>query len=294
MARQIFEEYIFASNIQDMNILQDELIALNYGITDAMKVGGDVHVRSQAVLTGNQRIAIDSLIASFVDKNPDDDIPLILDISNATNKHFHAINYKNELSQSLIPKRTTLKGEVIKVEWFKELNGSNVPINPVLEVGIAYNRDASGFAISRKTTRTWFNKNGSEHPEKKVTDKYYFVNGSDQIQEGIKRRRLLVNNIQIPVLGLIMESLMPTGHSQAECLLLGRDFMDDYEGEFNKFVDNSSTVTDSGSPDFGMKNIRVKLRDEASSSHVVWLDKTPASLGATTSIRQYLMEEFNI
>lgn len=294
MSRSVSHEYVITSDIKDLNELQDQLIALNFGITGVIKIDNQIKVRSQSELTVEQKTSVESLMTNFVDSDPELNIPAILSISKAVNKHFHAINYKNELTQSLIPKRTVVKGEITSVTHFKELDQNNTPTTPILRVDIDYTRDATGFAISRQTTRTWFNINGTENPEKKITNKYYFVNGSDQIQEGIKRRRLLVENIQIPVLGLVMEAMMPTGSSQTECLLMGRSFMDEYELEFNRFIENSSTITDSNSSDFGMKSIRVKIRDEANPSHTIWMDKTPASLGNTTTIRQFLMEEFNI
>jgi hypothetical protein len=222
-------------------------------------------------------------------------MPVIYDlIKEGVSKPHQAIDYKNELIDALIPKRIILKGEVTQVTWYRTMGPNNTPENPVIRVEIVYTRDAIGFALSRTTTRTWINRDGSDNPETKVTTKYYYVNFVDQIQEGIKRRRLLLDSVQIPVLGLIMATLMPIGYSQIACLLRGRKFMDDYEGEFNRFIQNSSSETDSTSADYGKKNVVIKLENESDIDHSEWLDKLPPALGGATTIRAYLISEFTI
>jgi len=168
------------------------------------------------------------------------------------------------------------------------------PTDKIITVDIAYTRDATGFATQRTTTRKWINRDNSENAEAKLTTKLYFVNPAEMIIEGTKRRKLLVDSIQIPTLTFMTEALVPLGYTQEAVVLKGRAFMDDYEGDFNKFVDNSSTITDPADPDFGEKTIVVRLRDEANTSYVEWLDKSSPSLGGTTTIRQYLMNEFDI
>ena len=285
-----------ASTIQDINGINSALKAIEPKVQAVMGRNGDtLRLVLTSALILSEETAIDAAIADFVDHDPSQDIPYIYDLVKAgASKHFQSIDYKNELVQSLIPKRTTTQGEVTLVEWFQSLDGSNNPINKVLDVAVVYTRDATGFALYRTTTRTWYNRDGSANLDTKVTTKYYFVNSVDQIKEGKRRRKLLVDSIQIPVLGKVMEVLIPLGYSDTACLLKGRQFMDDYELDFNKFVNNSSTITDAASPDFGMKTIRVKFRDEADVNHIEWLDKSPASLGGTTTIRQYLLTEFDI
>ena len=220
--------------------------------------------------------------------------PKILNMSNEQGKHFHAINYKLGLKQSLIPVRQVVKGEVNRVTWYKSLDENLMPIEPILKTDIVYNRDASGFALSRVTTRTWFNVDGSENEDKKITNKYYFINPTDMIDEGLRRRKLLVNSIQMPVLDAMVEVLVPLGYSDEICLLKGRAFMDVYDGDFNRFIANSSTVTNADNPDFGKKFIVVKLRDESNPDFVEWLDRSPDSFGGSITIREYLINEFSI
>ena len=201
--------------------------------------------------------------------------------------HFHDLNYNMELDISLYPKRTMVQGEVTHVDWYAD----ELLTNKVIEVDVAYVRDANGFAVSRTTTRTWINGNDTPNPDVKVTHKNYTINSIEQINEGKRRRGNIVNSIQIPTMGLMMEALMPPPElkTQLEVILMGREFMDRFEEEFNKFIDNSSTVTDSLDPNFGKKSVVVALENASDA----WLDSTPPSAGGAT-IRQYLIAQFSI
>jgi hypothetical protein len=261
---------------------------------------GKLEIDVNNELTPQEQIDLDNLVNNFVESDPELKKPVIYDYVKPSlkGKHHHDIDYVKELTVKLIPKRTIVKGEVQQVDWYASLDAELNPINKVLTVEIVYQRDEYGFATSRTVTRTWINRDNSNNLDTKVTTKYYFVNHCDMIDEGLRRRKLLVNNLQLPTLTFIQEVLIPQGKSSGECLLLGREFMDRYDDEFNKFIDNSSTVTDTQSPDFGKKNVVVKLEDTATDGfnqgHNVWLDGTPASLGGTLTIRQYLISEFSI
>ena len=280
-------------DISDLNDFQSDAIALNSKILGVLKFGSDsLRFEITETLTTEESEALNDLVANFEDVDVSQKVPKIYDLSREFSKHFHAINYVKGLTQSLIPKRTVTRGEVTSVVWYKSLDANMNPVEPILKTDVVYTRDASGFAVSRVTTRTWYNLDGSENEETKTTQKYYFVNPSDMIDEGLKRRKLLVSSIQIPTLTFMSEILMPLGYNQEAVVLKGRAFMDDYDSEFNKFVDNSSTITDPASPDAGMKSIVVRLRDET--NYTEWLDKTSPSLGGTVTIRQYLISEFDI
>lgn len=288
-------------NVMDLNGFNDAAKALNSKIQIVMKFGDDdLRFTLTEALTAEEETALDDLVANFEDSDPSLKELKIYDMAKeeARFKHFHNIDYKKELTSALIPKRTVVKGEVTEVCWFKSLDAEMKPTDLVIKVNIAYQRDATGFATSRVTTRTWINKDDSENTDKKLTTKYYFVNPSDMIDEGLRRRKLLVNDLQIPTMTFMSEALMPLGYSQESVVLQGRAFMDDYEHDFNKFVDNSSTITDPADPNFGKKSIIVELEDNTAEGrnkdYNLWLDKAPPSLGGTTTIRQYLIGQFNI
>lgn len=198
--------------------------------------------------------------------------------------HFHDIEYTKQVKPNLYPKRTKVKGEVQKVQWYADAALTDL----VLEVDIVYTRDVQGFATDRTTTRKWVMNNGNFHADTKVTTKKYNINIEDQIVEGKTRRRNIVNIVQLPVMSFLIETETP-GMSVPEILLMGRAFMDTMELHFQKFIDNSSTVTDPLDPDFGKKQIVVAFEDATDS----WMENTPAALGGAT-IRQYLIGEFSI
>jgi len=286
------------ANILDLNKFNDDAKALISKIEIVLKFGDDdLRFTLTEPLTAQEESDLDDLITNFVDTDPALKVPKIYSIvrDGIKSKHHTDINYKSvELTQSLIPIRTVTKGEVTQVDWYKSLDENNAPQDKVIRVEVVYNRDASGFAISRTTTRTWINIDESDNEENKITHKHYFVNPSDQIDEGVKRRSLLVKSIQFPVLQGMMEVLMPLGFDKGTVILKGRDFMDEYETEFNKFVDNSSSINDPADPNFGKKSIVVKIEEENKANYVQWLDSAPPVFGGGITIRQYLVNEFSI
>lgn len=287
-------------NVSNLNDFNDQAIALNSKIQVVLKFGDDqLRFTISDGLTVEEETTLDSFVADFVDVDVNVS-PKIYQFAKeeAAHKHFHNIDYKKELTVSLIPVRTITKGEVTNVKWYSSLSAELVPENLVIDVDIVYIRDTSGFATSRVVTRTWINEDESENSETKATNKYYFINPSDMIDEGLKRRKLLVNNIQIPVLTFMSEVLMPQGYSQEAVVLMGRDFMDFYESDLNNFVENSSTITDPADENFGEKTVVVHFSnndsDGINADYNLWLDDAPASLGGLTTIRQYLISEFSI
>jgi len=284
-------------NISNLNKFQDEAIALISKVICVIKFNDDdLRLTLSEELTAQEEQDLDELVSNFQDNDVELQVPKIISIAKAEakSKHFHNIDYKKELTSSLIPKRTTMQGEVVKVDWYKSLDQDGNPTDLVLTVDIVYTRDESGFATYRTTTRTWINEDGSENDDRKITAKYYYINHSEMIDEGTKRRGLLVSNIKLPVLTFMSEALMPLGYTEESVLLKGRDFLDDYELEFNKFIDNSSSINDPASPDFLLKSVVVRIRDDQTPAYLEWLDKAPPSLGGATTIRQYLMNEFSI
>ena len=194
-------------------------------------------------------------------------------------------DYKTGLNVRLHPKRTTIKGEVVKVDYYADPGLTDI----ILVVEIEYVRDSLGFALSRTTNRRWALENGSFHETEKVTTKSYSVNAEDQIKEGIRRRQNIIDTLQPAVLKFMFESLLPQGLSQMQIVLMGRAFIDSHELEFDKFVKSSSTVTDPASPNFGKKTLVVEFENATET----WLDNTPASLGGI-SIRDFIIQEASI
>lgn len=292
--------FIFKTrNIIDLNSFNDQAKAISPKIEIVLKFGDDsLRFTISESLTSEEESQLDDLVSNFEDTDIFQKVPKILELSNEHGKHFHAINYKLGLKESLIPVRSVVKGEVQKVVWYRTLDANMIPVEPILKVDISYTRDASGFALFRTTVRTWYNLDGTENPETKPSSKYYFINESDMIDEGIKRRTLLVKELQIPVMKGMTSALIPKGYSETSALLLGRHFMDDYRTSFEDFKQNSSTITDASDPNYGKKAVVVKVENESDTEYVKFLDEAPAVLGTpfdgTITIRNYLIEQFSI
>lgn len=302
-------------NILDLNGFNDAAKSLNSKIQIVLKFGeDDLRFTLTEALTALEDIALNDLVSNFQDTDPEDKTPLIYDYAKAEakSKHFHNIDYKKELTVRLQKKSVIVQGEMRSVTWYRQMeyqtiNGipTRVYSTPVLKTETSWTRDASGFAIAKNPpVRTWYNRDGSENTEVKVMADPYYYEDFEQIDEGVKRRSLLVKAMQKPVMSLIAEVMLPTGMSIETVLLRGRKFLDDYENEFNKFKDNSSSITETHiedsegvlipNPDFNKKTIVVKLENEADNLHKEWLDKKPNSVGGIKTIRDHLIEEFSI
>ena len=206
----------------------------------------------------------------------------IIQIYNYTNSNedFQEINYKTGLNSRLHAKRTFVKGELQKAEWYAYYDGLNYE-NKILDVDVIYNRDALGFADSRITTRTWYYEDGTPCDEKKITTKYY-TDPVERIQEGKRRRGNLIDILMNNTMGLMIETMAADPLDPVEVggiIQQGRDLMKEYQGDITAFIEESHTAfIDSLTND---------------TTHT-WLDNQPVSLGGSTSIRNYLIAELTI
>ena len=189
----------------------------------------------------------------------------------------------------LFPKYYFNKGELYKTEYYVNEDLTDL----VLVVDVTYNRDAAGFAQTRTTRRRWVNNDDSFNTVEKTTSKNYTNNPSQIIKEGKRRRENIVDNLQIPTLTAIQMTMLPLGHTEQDCLLYGRNFLDFYDLEFKKFVNNASTVNQKNDPNFGRRVIEVLLETDSEVEHALWLDQIPNIFGPGVTIRQYLVNEFS-
>lgn len=206
------------------------------------------------------------------------------------NKDYRDIDYTIEPRPNLVPDRYFVQGELQRVTWYSD-SSKNLK---VLETIIEYTRDGFGFAASRTTTRSWFDYMGMALPDIKVTNKTYST--LDMIKEGKARRGNIVDGVQIPVFSFLQEAAIVDGATYGlnpqTVLLVGREFMDRFEVEFAKFIDNSSSITDLADPNFNRKTVVVEF-EKAATSTDTWLNYTPAALGGAR-ILDYLVGEFSI
>ena len=219
--------------------------------------------------------------------------PKIMDIAGqcpemAEAVDFRTINYRTGLTDSLYPKRTMEHGEIVRVEWFRDIELTD----KVIDVNMNYVRDGYGFALERQTTREWIMKNGEPHANKKITKKRYDINFNDQIKEGKRRRENIVNDVQKPALMAMAEVLMPLGYAEIQILGLGRGIMEALQDEFKNFIENSSTDMDPSSPTFGQKKVVLAVQSMADVQYP-WMHTKALSLG-NMSLNEYLAFQFGI
>mgnify|MGYP003113399262 CR=1 FL=1 len=176
-------------------------------------------------------------------------------------------NYVLGLNTKLFPKRKFVQGELQTIHWYSDIEKEDL----VLKVIIEYTRDGLGFATTRKTTRTWIREDGSEHEWTKVSIKEYDMLA--QINEGVRRRGNIVKGIQMPVLGMMMQTIQDK--SSTEVILMGRDFLKKYQSDFVAFQNDSNAG----------------IITEITNATEEWLDN-PIGGGAT--IRTYIINELDI
>lgn len=276
--------YTYPNTGQRIGRLQKEIAVSLPSITHINSNDINIEIHFPVDLSVGDKTVLDGLVSAHVNVLPTVKIKALAK-GKAQSKHFHNIDYTKDLTQSLYPKRTFVQGELQKVEWFAD----QALTDKILQVDISYIRDSLGFAVSRTTTRTWYRSDGSAAPETKVTDKLYTINLNEQIVEGHKRRQNIVDGVQIPVMGFLMETQSPA-LTAGQIVLLGRDFLNKMEPYFDRFVKNSSSITDTQDPNFGKKEIVVEFENNIVDT---WLDDLPTALGGAT-IRQWLIGEFSI
>jgi len=291
------------ANILDLNKFNDEAKAANPAIQIVLKYGeDDLRFTVNDDWGPADDTVLDNFMGSYQDINPEDKVPLIVDLArpHAKTKHFHGIKYTgtDDLLTNLHRVETlSVKGEVQEVIWFKDVvfDGENfIPETPVVKVNINYTRNTGKFALYRDTVRAWYNRDGTLNADTKTTRKYYVLNPSDTMDEGFKRREHLVQTIKAPVLHAMTQVLAPLGYEEEAIIFRGSDFLDDYEIDFNNFIKNSSRITDPADDNYGKKQVIVRLEQEDDSDYLIWLDEAPPIFGGTMTIRQYLIDQFSI
>lgn len=219
-------------------------------------------------------------------------IPAIPKITNlaeaeAKNKNIHNINYKTELINSLYAKRTFSFGALTQVEWYSDL----ALTDKVLNVDVAYNYNALGFATDRTVTRTWYDDDDNAIPETKVSNKDYTINPQDQLDEAILRRQNILRQTNVWLIGGVpplanADPAVPDTN-ELEVKQDGIDFFDVYESEASKFKLSGST-----SLEFVIRDLDVT---QAPGNQWDWLDADATALAITgvADVRDYIIYQLS-
>lgn len=196
------------------------------------------------------------------------------------------LDFRTSLKKMLHRKSTLIKGECVTEEYYETctVNAQGVLSysNLIVSEHHAFTRDPLGFPVMRASHLHFYDKNGVESPESKHWIKFY--NSLEKIQEGKTRRGNLVDNLQMPCIGLISIAMTGSPFPNPTVILEGRRFLFDYKKEFDSFVDESN------------REIVACFNDPAnaryaSASKYTWINSmTPYGV----TIRQFLIGELTI
>jgi hypothetical protein len=138
---------------------------------------------------------------------------------------------------------------------------------------MVYTRAANGLALSRTTTRTWFREDGTPHPLTKVTVKDYEAHPIHQMQEGVRRRQNVVDELTLQVLGMLV--VTQTNGDVAAAEALGSAFMLTHETCTTNYLRNGDNAM---------------LQAEINADTTTWLENDLTALGMPgMTIRQVLV-----
>ena len=101
------------------------------------------------------------------------------------------LDYKTGLTTTLHPKLSFVKGELLRVEYYKDYDGKEFE-NLILDVDVVYNRSSEGVLTDRITTRKWTIQDGfGTHV--KTTKKFYSITQAAVADQ--RRRSNIVDNL---------------------------------------------------------------------------------------------------
>lgn len=197
-----------------------------------------------------------------------------------------ALDFRTQLTKMLHRKSTLVKGECVKEEYFENCSvdaaGNLTYSNLIVSEHHSFVRDPLGFPVLRNSHLHFYDKNGIESTEQKHWIKYY--SQLEKIQEGKTRRGNLVDNLQMPCIGLISIAMTGSPIPSSAVILEGRRFLFDYKKEFDAFVDESNR-------DIVACFQNASHPRYASASKYSWINSmTPYGV----TIRQFLIAELTI
>ena len=196
------------------------------------------------------------------------------------------LDFRSGLTTMLHRKSQLVKGECLKEEYFAACSvdavGNLTYTNLIVSEHHTFIRDPLGFPVYRSSYLKYYDKNGVASSPIKSWVKFYST--LEKIQEGKTRRGNLVDNLQMPCIGLISIALTGNPVPSPSVILTGRAFLYDYKKEFDAFVDESnreivSCLQNPTNPKY------------ASASKYPWINSmTPYGV----TIRQFLIGELTI
>lgn len=215
------------------------------------------------------------------------------------------LNYKTELISGLHKEITTMyRGEVRKVDYY---DGPAKAI-PVLTVDIDYVRQPNGLLtmvnpnavwgdadfFGRRTTRTWYKKDGSLHPLTKTRDKVY--DAVSAMSEGERRRKNVIQDLSINLLTMLAvtetaaDPANPTAAEITEAEVLGVSYISKYESAINIYYTAGSLSWTGKAEHQSTGDAADAPTPNISDDTEAWLSNDLTALGMPgTTIKDYLL-----
>jgi hypothetical protein len=197
------------------------------------------------------------------------------------------VDFVTGLDIKLHRKSILVKGECVREEFYQTATvnpttGAITYSNLIVKEDTTYTRNYLGFPVTKNSVISYALEDNTFHPITKSITKMY--SQLEQINEGKTRRGNLVDNLQMPCIGLISIATTGSPNPTPAVILEGRKFLADYKNEFDSFVAASdktilSCLSDTNHPKY------------ISQALYSWIDAmTPYQV----TIRQYLINELTI
>lgn len=184
-----------------------------------------------------------TFLENFVDEDNEDDFQVrIYDfVTRDIKKHFHNINYKNEVNFYWFRQETwgtgSNKGLLEQVDYFSDPEKQNL----ILRVEVEYVQDQFGNLFSKNTVRRWVMNNGEFHPEAKEKPSPKIYTPTESRQATMRRRQNIVAQLEAQLIQLLTDPEATLEENQAS-LTLGVQFLTAVSSELNEFY-NSGNIT---------------------------------------------------
>jgi len=189
------------------------------------------------------------------------------------------IDFTTMLNKTLIKKTLPkIQGKPISVEYYEEYD-NGLYSNIIARIDFELTYDALGFITQRKELLKFYRENDEVSAEFKDIGRKFdpLYDAEARILEGVKRRQSIIDNLQLPILGVLQYAFSST-MSLNDIVVMGREFLDRFQRDFDLFIKASK------------KDIITSI----GAATDVWLNFpfTPAGPGVT--VRQYIISELTI
>ncbi len=209
------------------------------------------------------------------------DSPNLGDLTDNPWRFPYDIDFTFMLTQKLA-KRTLPKvqGKPTSTEYYQSYDPvTGVYDNIIARVDFDLTYDVLGFITKKEALLKFYKSDGSvDHTRFKDIGRSYdaIYDAEYRIKEGVLRRQSIVDNLQLPILG-VLQAVFPDTPMTA-VVQLGRDFLDRYEREFDLFI----------------KASKKDIIEMITSAPDTWLEAPFPPAGPGVTVRQYLIFELSI